>query len=122
MATKFHIFRRSIAANPEKVTRITKATCCLHNYMKITEASNAPSSRHYRPPAYSDREDRSGNLVPGDWRNVAAEALQGRNRIGINSYSQSAAHLRDAIKDDFLTPQGAVPWQIDHVRSSGRSS
>ena len=101
MATKFRIFRRSIVANPEKVTRITKATCCLHNYMKITEASSASSSRHYCPPAYSDHEDRSGNLVPGDWRNVAAEALQSLNRVGSNSYSQSAAHVRDVIKDYF---------------------
>ena len=37
MASKFHIFRRSIIANPVKVTMITKAACCLHNYLKISE-------------------------------------------------------------------------------------
>ena len=40
MATKFRIFRRAIIANPEKVTKITKAACSLHNYLKISEACN----------------------------------------------------------------------------------
>ena len=47
MATKFRIFRRPMIANPDKVTRITKAVCCLHNYLKVSEASNAPSNRPY---------------------------------------------------------------------------
>ena len=34
MASKFRIFRCPIIANPEKVTKVTKATCCLHNYQK----------------------------------------------------------------------------------------
>ena len=37
MAAKFRIFRRPIIACPEKVTKITKAACCLHNYLKISE-------------------------------------------------------------------------------------
>lgn len=36
----FRIFRRAIVANPGKVTKITKAACCLHNYLKISEAHN----------------------------------------------------------------------------------
>ena len=39
MATKFRIFRRSIVATPAKVTKITKAACCLHNYLRICENS-----------------------------------------------------------------------------------
>ena len=35
MASKFRIFRRAIIANTE-VTKITKAACCLHNYLKHT--------------------------------------------------------------------------------------
>ena len=53
---------------PDKVTCITKAVCSLHNYLKITEASNTASNRPYCPPGYTDQEDRDGNFIPGDWR------------------------------------------------------
>lgn len=117
MSTKFRIFRRSIVANPRKVTKITKAACVLHNYLKISEASNASSNRPYCPPGYADHEDVDGNLIPGDWRNISADAVQDIGRIGSNSYSQTAAHLHDTI---FSSSDGEIPWQINHVRSSGR--
>lgn len=75
MATKFCIFRRAIVANPDKVTKITKAACCLHNYLKISEGHNSTSNRPYCPPGYVDREDADGNLIPGDWRLESAEGI-----------------------------------------------
>ena len=69
MTSKFRIFRRPIIANPDKVTKITKAACCLHNYLKISEMrSSISSTRHYCPPGYVDHEDPLGNFIPGDWR------------------------------------------------------
>lgn len=121
MTTRFRIFRRCIIANPDKVTKITKATSCLHNYLKISEVSSNVSSRQYCPPGYVDHEDRDGNLIPGDWRNVVADGLQHIPRVGSNSYSQTAAHLRDTMQDYFASPAGTVPWQINHVRDSGKS-
>ena len=35
MAVKFRIFRRPIIAGPDKVTKITKAACCLHNDLTL---------------------------------------------------------------------------------------
>lgn len=68
MATKFGTFRRAIIANPDKVTQITKIVCCLHSYLKISEAHNSTSNHPYCPPGYVDHEDADGNLIPGDWR------------------------------------------------------
>ena len=118
MLTKF---RRAIIANPRKVTKITKAACALHNYLKISEASNASSNRTYCPPGYADREDVDGNLIPGDWRNVAADGIHDIGRIVSNSYSQTAAHLRDTMMSYFSSSDGEIPWQINHVRSTGKS-
>ena len=121
MATKFRIFRRCIIANPTKVMKITKAAaCCLHNYLKISETSNATSNRPYCPPGYADHEDRDGNLIPGDWRNVTADGIRDISHVGSNTYSQTAAHLRDTMKSYFTSSEGEVSWQINHVRSSGR--
>lgn len=120
MSTKFRIFRRAIIANPTKVTRITKAACCLHNYLKISEASNSTSSRPYCPPGYADHEDADGNLIAGDWRNVAVDGIRDISHIGSNAYSKTAAQLRDTMKSYFISSQGEVTWQISHVRSSDR--
>ena len=76
MATKFCIFQLSIIANPEKVTKITKAACCLHNYLGIAEINRLPSS-HLYGPEYVDREDGRGNVIPKDWRTLSPlHALQ----------------------------------------------
>ena len=34
LAAKFRVFRRPIIASADKVTKITKAACVLHNYFK----------------------------------------------------------------------------------------
>ena len=56
-------FRRPIVAKPEKATKITQAACALHNY---SEMSCPASSRVYCPTGFVDREDQSGNWIPGD--------------------------------------------------------
>ena len=120
MATKFRIFRRSIVANPDKVTKITQAACCLHNYLRISEINNPPSARFYCPPGFVDVEDNDGNVIPGDWRSeISPSALQSVQRTGSNTYSRSASDLRDSIMTFMTTPQGEVPWQYAHVRSHG---
>ena len=121
MTTIFRIFRRPMIANPDKVTRITKAVCCLHNYLKVSEASNAPSNRPYCPPGYIDHEDAEGNTISGDWRRGAADGISNISHVGSNAYSRSAAELRDTMMNYFMSPSGAVPWQISHVRSTGSS-
>ena len=63
-----------LIAAPKKVTKITKATFCLHNYLKISEAQS--SNRPYCSPGYADHEDSAGNLVPGNWRLETADAIQ----------------------------------------------
>ena len=103
------------------MTTITKAACCLHNYLKISEARNATSNRPYCPSGYADHEDGDGNLIPGDWRLETADAIRDIGRVGSNTYSQSAADLRDTMMSYFTSSAGVVPWQINDVRSSGRS-
>ena len=121
MATKFRIFRRSIVANPVKVTKIIKAACCLHNYLKISEAHNPSSNRPYCPPGYTDHEDGNGNMTPGNWRLEVTGGITDISRTGSNTYTHTAADLRDTIMNYFTSSVGAVSWQISHVRSSGSS-
>ena len=120
MATKFRIFRRSIAANPDEVTKITQATCCLHNYLRISKINNPPSARFYCPPGFVHVESNDGNVILGDWRSeISSSALQSVQRTGSNTYSWSASDLRDSIMTFMITPQGKVSWQYAHVCSHG---
>lgn len=126
MVNKFRIFRHPILASPEKVqsspekvTKIIKATSCLHNYMKISEACNPSTQRHYCPSGYTDHEDQSGHLVPGNWRLLPTEGI---HQMGSTTFLQSAAELWDTIMEYFTSTQGSVPWQVNHVCSCGRQS
>ena len=121
MAIKFRIFRRPIVANPDKVTKITQAACCLHNYLWISEINNPPSARFYCPPGFVDLEDNDRNVIPGDWRSeISSSGLQSVHRTSSNTYSRSASDLRDTIMRFLNTPQGEVSWQYAHVRSHGK--
>ena len=102
------------------MTKITNAACCLHNYLKITEINSPPSSHSYCPPGYVDREDDCGNMILGDWRSSGpSHALQRIEHVGSNTYSYSAADLRDTVMNFMTTPEGEVSWQYAHMRNHG---
>lgn len=64
LAARWRVFRRPIRANAMTVEKIAKAALCLHNYLKLTENAN------YIPSGFIDSEDSSGNIIPGDWRQI----------------------------------------------------
>ena len=114
MASKFRIFRRPIIAKAEVVTLITQAACVLHNYFKISESRNPPSTRHYCPPGYADHENLQGIVTPGDWRNSQSTALTPLATSSGNRYSDSAGSLRLTLSKYFLS-DGELPWQKDYL-------
>ena len=63
LSARWCIFRRPIRAAPETDDGITKACLCLHNHLILTE------NAQYTPAGFTDSEDASGNIIPGDWRN-----------------------------------------------------
>ena len=112
LTTKFRIFRRPIIAHPEKVTQITKAACVLHNYLKIADFRSYSSSRQYCPPGYVDHEDPMGNFITGDWRSETGQnaALTTISHTGSNTFSRSAAFMRDTYKEYFVSSSGELEW------------
>ena len=110
LAAKFRVFRRLIAG-ADKVTKITMAACVLHNYLKITDMRNpASSSRLYCPPGYVDHEDPLSHLIQGDWRSEVGPSagLNNVSRMGSNTFSRSAATVRDTFMDFFVSPEGEI--------------
>ena len=112
MAARFRIFRRRIIAHAEKVMKITKAACALHNYLKIYDFMQ------YCPPGYDDHEDPLENFIPGDWQSEMGQttALRTISHVRSNYSSHSAAGVGDKMKEYFISP-GEIEWQYRHVRS-----
>ena len=91
---------------------------CLHNYLHLTDNAT------YTPAGFIDSEDSTGNILPGDWRNIGTDGNGGLNaidRIGGNRYSVEASDARDALKDYFNSADSEAdcPWQLQYIRSCG---
>ena len=103
LAARWRIFRRSIIAHPDKVTEIVKATCCLHNFLKLDESHIPTQTRRYCPGSLVDYEDRHGNIIPSDWRSFTrnSQGMSPIQRVSTNSYSQSSASLQNDLATYF---------------------
>ena len=80
---------------------------------------NSPlSTQIYCPPGYLDKEDSQGNVILGDWRTSGNNGLESVGHVGSNRYSKSAAEMRDELMNYFMSSQGSVPWQLNHIHST----
>ena len=116
LAAKWRIFRRPIKAKVDLVQRITQATVWLHIYLRITENAS------YISTGFFDSENECSNIVPGDWRNITSEdegALTHLGRIGGNRYRFEAGNAWSDFEDYFNSNEGAISWQLNHVRNFG---
>ena len=112
LAARWRIFRRPNLGQPEHVIRYTQAAIALHNFLRTIESSV------YCPRGFTDGEDGAGNTLEGAWRSEVHgdEGLTRLGQIGGNRYCRSAADTRELYQDYFLTPDGEVSWQYNHVR------
>ena len=64
----------------------------------------------------------NGEIKEGEWRHiVAADTSMGTvpNLRG-SRYRDSAIAVREALKNYVNSEAGSVPWQLKHVRRTGR--
>lgn len=109
LANRLRVFRSTICLEPEKVTKITMASLCIHNYLRECR------SEAYMPPAFADWVDADHRVIEGAWRRHGSGNLQpvepGRGR----NPTISAKEQRNLLKDYFASPAGEVPWQEEHI-------
>ena len=115
LAARWLIFCRRIRADVTTVEKIVLACVGLHNYLGLTD------NACYSPTGFIDSEDNQGVVRSGDWRKIVSndkgafrsfQAQRGR-------YSYKANADREAVMQYFLTPEGQVSWQWNHVQSCG---
>lgn len=104
LVSKFRIFEKPIPYDPEKVDKIVKACCALHNWLRLTEDN-------YTQQGFIDVEDTiNGTIVDGDWRRIQTNGLSDFSTPLSSRPSHSAKNLRHSYVEYFMGP-GAVPWQ-----------
>lgn len=92
LAHKFRLFLSQIECNPEKATKLVKAACILHNFIKIRDGVIAtPSYENEITTAYND------------WTPLQRALPQGQ---GIQ-----AKGFRDILCEYFIRPENALPHQ-----------
>lgn len=64
LANRFRVFVGPIHLDPAKTRMVTIACCCLHNYLLKRRDD-------YFTPNSVDRYDEQGNVLDGDWRQLA---------------------------------------------------
>jgi hypothetical protein len=108
IASRFRVSGRPIEVKVETVDLIVKASCVLHNWLRIT------SSKRYFPSGCVDIEDHDiGEIIPRSWRNEVTE-LSTASRLGSNNYTNPASLLRDQYATYFME-EGAVSWQLKMI-------
>ena len=94
------------------------ATICLYNYLRQTD------SARYCPAGFVDSFDGTGRFKPGEWRRLVE--VQGNGcltdipNVRGSHYTGNAIEMRDALRDYVNSPFGKFPWQLDHVRRTGK--
>lgn len=95
-----------------------EAAVCLHNYLRQTNSAS------YCPSGFVDSEDGSGDIRPGELRQVVCndsrESLFDIAPLRCRRYSNSAIEVWQALMEYFVSNSGSLPWQWNHVRSRGQ--
>lgn len=113
LASKWRVFRKSVIASQENVSKIVKATICLHNWLRLEDISNKPAAP-YVTPDLIDRETADGRTVPGTWRQAEDVAFVDINRMGTNNSTREAIQIREEFCE-YFNNEGAVKWQDDYA-------
>ena len=116
LSARWRIFRRPIRANVDTVKHIVKATVALHNYLLLTENAG------YIPTGFVDCYSGTGELISGKWReevNNDDPALLALNRQGSANYGFSAKETRERFCQLVNSPEFALDYQDELVRSCG---
>jgi len=109
LTSRFSVFQKTNALEPDKDEKVVLAACVLHNFLR-----SKPSSMNiYSPPDYIDRENQE-IVIDAEWRQNAGNCLPNILQQGGNRSTLEAREIRDKLCDYFNT-NGEVPWQWDAI-------
>jgi DDE superfamily endonuclease len=110
LAARFRVFEKPMPYSPDKVVKIVKTCCALHNWLQQTTLQN----RHYEFTVDTERTQ-AGTTIPGSWRNEPQPlGMQAMPISHSNHPSHNSAGLRESYANYFVG-SGSVPWQLGMI-------
>ncbi|KAM0728892.1 Protein ALP1-like [Formica fusca] len=112
LVSRWRILQKPLNVKLETAELIVQAVTCLHNYI-IDTGSNDNQYLHED----IDREGSNGEIIAGNWRNLIRENnfINPLGRVGANIGTVTAMRQRDALARYFISEQGSIPWQWQHI-------
>ena len=104
LAVKWRIYHRTMEQTPETVDETVKATCVLHNFLRLKVLESGDHDEDLEMIENTNRRRNDGDT------NDTNALLQLHKTKG-GSSSREAFHIRDLFRDYFVTQIGSVPWQ-----------
>lgn len=90
LASQWRMYRRVMGVSPNTAEVCVKATCILHNYLRVMTMRGG---------------QRSTSAAAGD-----ADGLQAVDRLGARNATREAMRIRQQLTS-YFSEEGAVPWQ-----------
>ena len=111
MASRWRLLYTRIIEEPDKVVKLVKAMCVLHNYLRTNE------DQRYTPPGFYDVVEADGTIREGFWRRSQVDTL-GMDGHCSRSSTTRATQVREHLTAYFSSDNGSVPWQRQHVNAT----
>uniref|UniRef100_A0A671S3X4 Zgc:194221 n=1 Tax=Sinocyclocheilus anshuiensis TaxID=1608454 RepID=A0A671S3X4_9TELE len=92
LATQWRLYRRVLGVTPEMAEKAIKATCILHNLLRVDQVEDHPQAPSSEPDS-------------------SARAMGDLHRMSSNNSSCEAITIREKFTQYFSSTEGAVPWQ-----------
>ncbi len=92
LAAQWRLYRRVLGVIPEMAEKAVKATCILHNLLRVDQAEDHPQAPSSEPDS-------------------TARAMGDLHRMSSNNSSREAITIREKCTQYFSSTEGAVPWQ-----------
>ncbi|XP_045775412.1 putative nuclease HARBI1 [Maniola jurtina] len=106
LAARFRVFEKPMPYSPEKVVKIVKTCCALHNWLRQTELQN----KQYEYTV--DKENyEAGTIVPGNWRNEPESLGMQPLPISLSNRSSQRSIDRRERYANYFVGSGSVSWQ-----------
>lgn len=112
LASRWRILRRPIETNVTTAEKITKAVCCLHNYLRLQDTGK----NQYITSELVDQESELNidDDTLGSWRMEPDTCFEDIRRMGRNNSTVEAINIRDEFCK-YFNGEGAVPWQYEQI-------
>ncbi|XP_062386963.1 uncharacterized protein LOC134075952 [Sardina pilchardus] len=108
LSARWRMYRRVIATSPEVAEACVKATCVLHNFLRIKSLEKERRRGTQREPEDLDDPDSAPPVASVDLG--PPESLRNAPRLGSNNASRRAIELRETFCS-YFNEEGTVYWQ-----------